>query len=42
MELNTSYYFPLPVESLVSVLKQIDTDLFRVDCGIVVQIVPKQ
>lgn len=42
MELNTSYYFPLnDVQNVIALLKLIDTDTLRIECGVIVQIVPK-
>lgn len=41
MEINTSHYFPLNLDNLLTILKLIDTDTFEVRAGIIVQVTPK-
>ncbi len=41
MELNTSHYFPLDIENLVTVLSFIDKDQFNIKAGIILQVTQK-
>ena len=42
MEVNTSHYFPLPLENVIEILRLVDADLFDVKAGIVLQVTLKQ